>query len=84
MSTSFLVGFAESVVTRLQAEELVELEPGGEARAVLYVANWLGTAGQGSQLLTQLEKALLTCPEVRELYADLDALKALVEDLRGG
>jgi hypothetical protein len=83
MSTPFLVGFSQGVVTRLLEEKLVDLEPGGEARAVVFVANWLGTRAQGTSLLSSLEKALLSCPEIHELFADVDTLKAVVEDLRG-
>lgn len=84
MSTPFLVGFAQAVVTALLEEKLLDVEPGGEVRVVLYVANHLGAVGQGSSLLSALEKALLTCPEVRELYADLDSLKVVVEGLKAG
>lgn len=82
MSTPFLVGFAEALISALLAERLVDLEPGGEVRAVLFVANWLGTVGQGTSLLSSVEKALLQCPEVHELYADLDTLKVVVEGLK--
>ena len=84
MSTPFLVGFAQAVVTTLLAEKLLDVEPGGEVRVVLFVANHLGTVAQGGSLLSALEKALLTCPEVRELYADLDTLKVVVEGLKAG
>jgi hypothetical protein len=55
--------------------------PGGETRAMLYVANALAAAGEGRQLLSSLEKALLECPEVNELFADRDTLKVVVEGL---
>ncbi|MEQ1565927.1 MAG: hypothetical protein ABMA64_09845 [Myxococcota bacterium] len=81
MSTPFLAAFADTVVVRLVADRQLELAPGGEARAVLFVANWLGTHARGGSLLSSLEAALLACPEVVELYADVDRLKALVDDL---
>ena len=82
MSTPFLVGFSESVVARLLDGGLVEVEPGAEARVVLFVANWLGSVARGGSLLSNVEKALLACPEVTECYADLDDLPGLVEELR--
>ena len=62
--------------------ELLEVEAGAEARVVLFVANWLGSVARGGSLLSNVEKALLACPEVTEWYGDLDTLKGLVEDLR--
>lgn len=81
MTTPFLAAFAESVLGRLSASHLVELAPGGTDRAVLFVANWLGTEARGGSLLSGLEAALLACPEVVELHADLDDLKQIVEAL---
>jgi hypothetical protein len=82
MSTPFLVGFAQGVVTTLLAEKLIDIARDGEVRTVMFVANYLGTTGQGTSLLSSLEKALLLCPEVDELYADLDTLKVIVEGLK--
>ncbi|MEQ1505330.1 MAG: hypothetical protein ABMB14_24070 [Myxococcota bacterium] len=79
--TPFLAGFAEAVVRRLVAEGSLEVSAGGEDQVVWFVANWLGTNGPGNSLLSTLEAALLACPEVDELYADLDRLKAVVDDL---
>jgi hypothetical protein len=83
VSTPFLASFAESVVTRLIDDRLVEIAPGAHGRTVLFVANWLGTNARGGSLLSGLEAALLACPEVVELYADLERLKAIVDDLGG-
>lgn len=81
--TPFLTGFAESVLKRLLDDRAVELSPTAESedRAALFLANWLATRPQGSSLLSSLEAGLLACPEVNELYADLDGLKAIVDDL---
>lgn len=81
--TPFLTGFAESVLKRLIDDRAIELAPtvDAEDRVALFVANWLGTRPQGSSLLSSLEAGLLACPEVSELYADLDGLKAIVDDL---
>ncbi len=82
MSTSFLMGFSEALIDRLLAEGLLEVAPGGRDRVVIYVANYLGTVARGGSLLSSVEAALLGCDAVEELYADLDQLKDLVEDLK--
>jgi hypothetical protein len=82
MSTPFLAGFAEAVVRRLAADGAIELAPDGEDRVVWFVANWLDTRARGGSLLSNLEAALLACPEVRELYVGLDDLKEVVDALR--
>jgi hypothetical protein len=79
--TPFLTRFAEMLVVRLVAEDAVEIAEIDRDRVVLFVANWLGTRARGGSLLSNVEAALLACPEVGELYADLDRLKALVDDL---
>jgi hypothetical protein len=81
MSTPFLAAFSEAVVGRLLADGRLTIEPGTEARVVLFVANRLGTAQPGSSLLSCMEAALLACAEVVDLHADLDDLKAVVDDL---
>ena len=81
MSTPFMMRFAEQVVDRLVAEKLAEIAPGGRAAAVTFVAAFLATSAQGGSLISGLEQALLKCPEVLELYADVDRLKQLVDDL---
>ena len=79
--TPFLVTFASRLLAALTADGLVEVVPGGENRVVRFVANWLGTRGPGVSLLSSVEAALLACPEVSELFTDLDGLKAVVDDL---
>jgi hypothetical protein len=94
VSTPFLAAFAERVIGRLLAENLVQIASGdspvagaGAAdraatdRTILFVANWLGSRAPGSSLLSSLEAALLACPEVVEVFVDLDGLKKLVDDL---
>lgn len=79
--TPFLTGFAETLIVRLLAEGSIEIAEPDRDRVILFVANWLGTRARGGSLLSSLEAALLACPEVGELYADLDRLKAVVDDL---
>jgi hypothetical protein len=81
MTTPFLVGFAEAVVSLLERSDLVEIRQGGQARVVVFVAEWLETEARGGSLLSNLEKALIACPDVEELYANLDDLKTLVDGL---
>lgn len=80
MSSPFLHTFVESVVVALvDREELVLV---GERQVVVaFVAERLGTAGEGRSLISTLGAALVACPEVDELYADDDRLKELVTDM---
>lgn len=84
MTTPFLAGFAEAVVDRLLDAKLLELSPDHDARtrAILFVANWLGTRGEGASLVSSLEAGLLACAEVSELYVDVERLKGVIDDLR--
>lgn len=84
MASSFLLGFAQAVVDQLHIRGWAEFVPGGETRVVEYVAQRLQEAREGSSLLSSLEAALLACPDVEELYTDLDGLKTLVDELRSG
>lgn len=81
MSTPFLAGFAEAVVRRLVGEAAIEIAPGADDRVIWFVANWLDIHARGGSLLSSLEAALLACPEVVEVFADIDRLKAVVDDL---
>ena len=81
MSTPFLMSFSMALVARLERERLLELALGQRERVVIYVANYLDTIARGGSLLSNVEAALLACPEVEELYADIDELKRIVEDL---
>ncbi|MCA9569157.1 MAG: hypothetical protein KC656_15015 [Myxococcales bacterium] len=80
MSSPFLLAFAESVVVTLVERGEIELS-GEPALVVRFVADRLGTAGEGRSLISTLSAALLACPEVDELYADDEALKLLVTDM---
>lgn len=81
MTTPFLVGFAEAVVSLLEERRLVEIREGGRSRVVVFVADWLSTEARGGSLLSHLERALIACPDVDELYADVDDLKRVVDGL---
>jgi len=82
MSTPFLFGFSAALVDRLVAEGLLVLADGGRDRVVVYLGNYLGQVARGGSLLSSVDKALLTCPEVEELFVDVEGLKPIVEDLR--
>ncbi len=83
MSTPFLTQFAQSMVDRLLSEQLVEIELGSRPNVVVHVAAHLGGVGSGGSLISEMDRALLTCDDVVELYADAEQLKELVVDLRG-
>ncbi|MEN0064771.1 MAG: hypothetical protein AAGA48_21680 [Myxococcota bacterium] len=81
MSSTFLLGFSQAVVDQLRARTWVELREGSADRVVSYIAQRLSESREGSSLISTLERALLACPDVEELYADLDSLKDLVDEL---
>ena len=84
MSTPFLLGFAAALVEALLEQELLEVHEGREREVVRYVAEWLGTKARGGSLVSSTARALVECPDVDEIYADNDQLKALMETLRYG
>lgn len=88
MSTPFLLGFTESIVTTLVARD--ELLLAGDPREVVrFVSERLATSGEGTSLISTLAAALVACPAVDELFADDERLKELVTEMprnvvRGG
>jgi hypothetical protein len=80
MSSPFLLSFTASVVDRLLANGDLVLT-GPRDAVVHHVAGQLGSAGDHSQLIATLSAALLSSPDVDDLYADDDALKDLVTAL---
>ncbi len=83
MSTPFLMGFTQALVPRLVADGLVAIAPSDVERVQIYLANYLGQVARGGSLLSSVDAALLACPEVEEVFFDLETLKDVVEDLRG-
>ncbi len=82
MSTPFLTQFSEALVHRMVQVEQLELQPGSTAAVVRFLAAALFAARQGSSLISTVERALIACPQVVELYADIEGIKAIVDDLR--
>jgi hypothetical protein len=74
MASALVLQFVELVVTQLYEAGLLEFEPDDRDRVVSYVAEKLTNQAQGAQLVTSLGKALATCPEVIECWADDDQL----------
>ncbi len=58
-----------------------DIRSGSRARVVVFVANWLSTEAEGGSVLSHLERALLACPEVEELY-DLVPTRSRVRIVR--
>lgn len=81
MSSTFLHGFAQAVVTKLVADNLLECVAQEQPSVVVFVATELARPGKGRSLISSLERALLACPSVDELYADFDAIKRAVDAL---
>ncbi|MFT7519626.1 MAG: hypothetical protein ACI9MC_001768 [Kiritimatiellia bacterium] len=82
MSTPFLLEFASDMVYALIGAQLLEVTPGRERATVEFVAAWLARKSKGGLLITSTADALVSCPDVVELYADNDQMKTLMESLR--
>ncbi len=80
MSHPLLVRFTGHVVHALLRTDQLELVSGREQAVVEHVAHRLARVRTGS-LISSLSDALLSSDDVVELYADDDALKAVVDDL---
>lgn len=83
MSTPFLQRFASSLVATLLDQELIELGPAGPQPVAVYLAAQLAGVQMGS-LISVVSRTLVACPDVEELWADDEQLKALVEDMGAG
>lgn len=84
MTTPFLLGFAESLVDRLLAAELIELTADGRDRVIVHLGTVLHEEGEGRSLVSLTATALLASEHVEELYADDEQLKELMEGLGRG
>lgn len=84
MSTPFLTNFSAAVVRQLVQRGLLEVAPGREEAVVAHLAAELFAAREGSQLIHTTARALLSAPDVEELYADDAELIELVQDLGPG
>jgi hypothetical protein len=82
MSTPFLIDFAHSLIPRLIEEGHIAVAPADVETVETYVSNYLATVARGGSLLSSVDKALLACAEVEEVFCDLRALKRVVEDLQ--
>ncbi len=80
MSTPFLLGFSTLLVRRLVADGLLEVAPDRQEHAVAQLAEHLAGA-RGASLLSAVAAGLLAAPDVIELYADEDDLKAAVASM---
>lgn len=83
MSTPFLLQFSQLLIDRLVADDLIELGPAGKHAVVVHVAAHLASA-QTASLISTVGAALLSSPDVDELYADDDTIKEIVGDLGPG
>lgn len=81
MSTPFLTAYAIALVRALLEQDLVEITDGRAEAVVRFLAEDLHLRGRGGSLISSTSRALLACPDVVELYADDEELKALVESL---
>ena len=70
------------VLHRLVAEGAVEIAPGREDAVLAHCIDFLAAAPPGNQLVDTLAKALLTAPDVAELYATNEMLKDFITESR--
>lgn len=83
MSTPFLIHFSAGLVARLLKDESMEIDEGTSEQVAGYLANYLASSPSHSSLISRVAEGLLECPQVQELYADNEKLKALIESLDG-
>ena len=77
VSTPFLTAFAQALVARLVAQELLEIE-GPPGVVALFLAAKLDERKPGMQLISTISTGLIACPEVVDLFADDDQIKEIV------
>ena len=80
MTTPFLLAFSTAVLVELERSKKVELN-GATERVAIYLANYLGTKARGGSLISGISAALVSCPEVEELFADNEEIKRIVDNL---
>jgi hypothetical protein len=79
---SLLSDTVERVVHRLVTEDAVEISPGREAAVLAHCVQYLTAAPPGNQLVDTLVKALLSTPDVTELYATNEMIKEFITEAR--
>jgi hypothetical protein len=79
---SLLNDTVEHVLNRLIAEEAVEIATGREAAVLAHCIKFLSGASRGNQLVDTLAKALLSAPDVGELYATNEMIKDFITESR--
>ena len=68
----------------LISRDLLDVSQGKELRTAKYLAKYLHEKSKGSSLLSTVEKALISCEDVEEFYADQETLKGIIETLKYG
>ncbi len=80
MLSAFLLAFSDHVVRRLvEDEQLSVREEASTDDVVAYVTDYLANRAQGNSLISSFSKALLSCDDVDELFADDEAIKEVVD-----
>ncbi|MBA2321507.1 MAG: hypothetical protein H0V89_10150 [Deltaproteobacteria bacterium] len=76
-----MLAFSHELVRRLLDTKRLEIRPGTTERVIWLLSQHLLTQKRGASLISALSAALLSFPEVEELYADDEELRDLVTDL---
>ena len=78
---NYLTHFSLAIIERLLVQKQLEIEVGCDEQVATYVAQNLAALGSGTQLITSLTQAIISCPDVIELYADDTIIKETITEL---
>ena len=81
MSAQFLEAFVSRVLHDLVRSDRIEIMPNSHDKIVKEVGAVLGKSGTGSSLISTFVTALISNPNVEELYAENDEIKEMIVDL---
>jgi len=80
VSTPFLAAYAHAIVQSLVASDLLLLS-GDPHQVAAYVAADLARDSPARSVVASTAAALIACPDVEELFADDDDIKAIMDDM---
>lgn len=78
---NYLTHFSLAIIDRLIARKQLEIVVGCDELVATYVSQNLAALGTGTQLISALTQAIISCPHVIELYADDATIKETITEL---